>query len=94
MGVYNFMIIEKVTEDLSIGCEVWNRGNQAWGHEAKLFYKGQEIAKNRVRYYNRTWEAYQFDTVKSGLMDVVDKDKAIPLSERIILAKFISRSKR
>ena len=86
------MRIEKINEDVSIGCEVWSRGNQAWGHEAKLFYQGQEVAKNRVRYYNRTWEAYQFDSVKSGLMSKVDKEKTIPLSDRIALAKFINRT--
>lgn len=85
------MQIEKVNENVSIGCEVWSN-SRAWGHEARLFYKGEEVAKNRVRYYNRTWEAYQFDSVKGGLMSKVDNEKTIPLSDRIALAKFINRN--
>jgi hypothetical protein len=85
------MQLEKINEDVSIGCEVYNN-SRAWGHEAKLFYRGQEVAKNRVRYHNRTWEAYQFDSVKKGLLSKVDKEKTIPLSDRVALAKFINRS--
>lgn len=84
------MTIQKVNEDISIGCEVWNRGNSAWGHEAKLFYKGEEVESNRVRYYNRTWEAYQFDTVKSGLMSKLDESKSLSLSERRAIALAIN----
>lgn len=84
------MNIQIINKDISIGCEVWNCGRQ-WGHRAKCFYKGQEIAEKSVRYYNRTWEAYQFDTVKSCLMDMVDKQNVIPLSDRIAMARFINR---
>lgn len=50
---------------------------------------GKRLKKNRVRYYNRTWERYQFETALSGLVDKLDKEKVIPLSDRIALSKAI-----
>ncbi len=84
------MTIQKINDKLSIGCEVWNRGNSAWGHRAKAFYNGEEVASRSVRYYNRTWEAYQFDTAKSLLMDVLDNEKVVPLADRVAMARFIN----
>lgn len=83
------MTIQKVNEDISIGCEVWSKGGR-WGHEAKLFYKGNEVESVRARYYNRTWEAYQFDSVKSGLMNKLDESKSLSLSERRAIALAIN----
>lgn len=85
------MRVEKVNEDVTLGCEVWSRGSRAWGHKAKVFYKGYEVDSASVRYYNRTWEMFQFDTVKSCLMNKLDKSKALPLSDRIAIARFIKR---
>lgn len=84
---------QEINKEISIECKVWNRGNNAWGHEAKCFLNGQEVASQKVRYYNRTWEAYQFDTVKNCLMDKVDKEKVLSLANRVALARFINRIK-
>lgn len=86
------MTIQKINDDVSVGCEVFSN-SKAWGHIAKLFYKEQEMLENKVRYYNRTWERYQFESVLSGLVNLADKNKTIPLSDRIALAKFINRIK-
>lgn len=86
------MTIEKVNEDLSIGCESFSNSRN-WGHLAKCFYQGREVASKKVFYQNRTWEAYQFDTVKSCLMDTVDSQKVVPLADRIAMARFINRIK-
>ena len=32
-------------------------------HLATLLKNGYEVAKNKCTYYNRTWEAYEFETV-------------------------------
>lgn len=85
------MQLEKVNENIIIGCEVYNN-SRAWGHIAKCFYKGNEVAEARIRYHNRTWEAYQYDSVKQKLVGKVDELKTIPLSERVALARFINRS--
>ena len=82
------MNIQKINDSVSISCEVYSN-SKAWGHEAKAFYNGVEVEKHRIRYYNRTWEAYQFDTVKSGLLSKLDKSKSIPLKDRLAIAKAI-----
>lgn len=38
----------------------------AWGHNAYLLRNGEEISRARVRYYNRTWECYQYQSAGSA----------------------------
>lgn len=40
--------------------------HQSWGHNAYILKNGEEIGRNRVRYYNRTWESYQYQTAGEG----------------------------
>ena len=57
--------------------EVWEIGYM-WGHDSTLHKNGVKISESSVRYYNRTWESYQFRSVMmrnvenhiSGLLDV------------------------
>lgn len=48
-------------------CESWSRG-YAWGHKVSLFKDSSsyELSSNSVRYYNRTWERYTYQTCMSG----------------------------
>ena len=88
------MQLRKITDSLEISGEVYST-SQAWGHEVRAFYNGQEIAKHRVRYYNRTWERYQFESAFLGLMGKLDQASqeagawSLPLSERVKLAQAI-----
>lgn len=43
----------------------WSKTN-AWGHQSDLFKGDRHIATNRIRYYNRTWERYTFESCMSG----------------------------
>lgn len=45
--------------------ETWDTYN-AWGHRTVLFLDDREIARNRCRYYNRTWEWYRYQTCMMG----------------------------
>lgn len=54
-------------------CEGWSN-SRAWGHEVHLFRNGWEIAENRIRYYNRTWENYRFQSCMLGAIDNVMSD--------------------
>ena len=78
------MIIRKINDDVSIACETYSN-SRAWGHIARCIYRGQEIEQARARYYNRTWERYQFESVMCGLVDKLDKTKAIPLADRVAM---------
>ena len=80
----NFMIIRKINDDVSIACESYSN-SRAWGHRAMAIYKGREVERASARYYNRTWERYQFESVMLGLVDKLDKTKAIPLEDRVAM---------
>jgi len=42
--------------------EVWERGYN-WGHRSVLHLNGYKLTEAKLTYYNRTWEAYQFQSV-------------------------------
>lgn len=63
--------IFKVNENIEIVCDsVGTR--YGFRHEARLFVNGYEKDKAKVCYYNRTWEAFEFDTVISKLLEKTD----------------------
>jgi hypothetical protein len=80
------MTTQKIGNKIEIVCEVWSKSGR-WGHRAVCLYNGREVAEVKRRYYNRTWEAYQFDSVKSSLLYRLDQDKIIPLADRYLIAK-------
>lgn len=47
--------------------ETWET-YQAWGHKTTLFINGRNYAINKIRYYNRTWECYQYQTCMCGCL--------------------------
>lgn len=55
--------------DFTFASRYWSN-SQAWGHECYLLQDGiGEVAKERYRYYNRTWECYTFQSVMDGAVD-------------------------
>lgn len=42
--------------------------NRSWGHKTKLYLNGQYIDDNKVTYFNRTWESYQYQSCMKGLI--------------------------
>lgn len=52
-------------------CWGWREAGR-WGHEVRLLDRGREVARSRIRYYNRTWEQYRFQT---AMMDAVERFK-------------------
>lgn len=79
----------KINENLTIEASSWNRGRQSWGHEARAIYNGREVASTRCTYYNRTWEAYQYQSVMQKLINAMDECKTIPLRDRYMAWIFI-----
>ena len=37
--------------------------SRSWGHTAVVFKEDYELSKSRIRYYNRTWESYTYQSV-------------------------------
>ena len=65
----------KINKELEVICE-WKKTRMAFKHEATLLRNGQEAAKIKVCYQNRTWEKYKFDNVMKKLADITG-EKAI-----------------
>ena len=74
--------------------ESWSTSN-SWGHETHLFIGSgrfnSAISKNKIRYYNRTWERFTYETCMLGaisnaidnrLNDLVDDYKYINKVDR------------
>lgn len=83
------MEIYKINDNLTFEAWSWNRGRQSWGHKARAIYNGREIEAVSVTYYNRTWEAYQYQSVMEKLIDALDRSKEIPLKDRYMASIFI-----
>lgn len=50
-------------------CEYWET-SRAWGHKVTLMHpSGVELARYKVRYYNRTWEMYTYQSAMYGALD-------------------------
>lgn len=58
-------------------CESWSTRN-SWGHEVTLYRNDYyKIGRAKIRYYNRTWESYQYQSaIKSVIYDAIAKIKA------------------
>lgn len=45
----------------TLECESWST-RSSWGHEVTLYKNAVKIGRVKVRYYNRTWECYQYQS--------------------------------
>ena len=64
---YNF-------EGLEFLCRGWDT-SRAWGHEVYVIDGAIEVAHYKVRYYNRTWEAYRYQSAMYGALDEYKKSE-------------------
>lgn len=59
----------------TLECESWST-RSSWGHEVTLYKNAVKIGRAKVRYYNRTWECYQYQTaIKNVIHDAIEKIK-------------------
>lgn len=49
-------------KDYKLVCDTYST-SRAWGHTAVLFEHNNEIHKAKVRYINRTWESFRYQSV-------------------------------
>lgn len=69
MKVFNF-------KNYTIVCESWETSH-AWGHKATILWHGYSTrATAKIRYYNRTWERYQYESViLDAIQQMIDNRK-------------------
>ena len=63
-----------ISESTQIHCYVYET-RSTWGHVAKLMVNGQEVNRCKIRYHNRTWESFEFESV---IYNLLHKTKVIP----------------
>ena len=61
IGKVSIKKFENAGDHYDFVCWYWETSN-AWGHEVRLVKNTIELAKAKIRYYNRTWEAYTFQS--------------------------------
>ena len=66
-------IICKSGREYSIVNEYWET-SRAWGHKSTLIAPWGEVESHKVRYYNRTWERYTYESCMSGLIETILED--------------------
>lgn len=55
-------------------CETWET-YRAWGHRVILLRNDVELNERKIRYYNRTWECYRYQTCMSAcILDYREKE--------------------
>ena len=63
-------IICKNGREYNIVNETWET-SRAWGHKSTLVAPWGEVESHKVRYYNRTWESYTYQTCMGGLLNSI-----------------------
>ena len=67
-------IICKSGREYNIVNEYWET-SRAWGHKSTLIAPWGDIGSRKVKYLNRTWEYYRYQSCMSGLInDILEKD--------------------
>ena len=78
----------KLSKDLAIECHTYET-RYSWGHKATAYYEGREVAYSKIRYYNRTWEAYTYQSIVHNIISElpksikVDRNKLIHKADEI-----------
>lgn len=60
----------KSGKEYSIVNEYWETRN-SWGHKSTLIASWGEVQSHKVRYYNRTWECYTYQSCMFGLINEI-----------------------
>ena len=46
----------------------WRGNRSGFVHESELYCNDRLIGENKIQYYNRTWESYQYQSVMRGIV--------------------------
>lgn len=66
-------IVCKSGREYNIVNEYWET-SRAWGHKSTLIAPWGEVESKKVRYYNRTWERYTYESCMSVLIETILED--------------------
>ena len=66
-------IVCKSGREYNIVNEYWET-SRAWGHKSTLIAPWGEVESRKVKYLNRTWESYTYQTCMSSLIETILED--------------------
>lgn len=66
-------VVCKSGNEYNIVNETWET-SRAWGHKSTLVAQWGEVESRKVKYLNRTWESYTYQTCMGGLLDTILED--------------------
>lgn len=72
--------------------ESWSTSN-AWGHRTHVIRNGYDFGEHKVRYYNRTWEMYTYQTCMFGAIETIKQNELNWYIEEYKRANDITRFK-
>lgn len=71
-------------------CESWSN-SKGWGHRVVLFENDREINEAKIKYYNRTWECYTYQScMQKAVRELLD-DRKLNVIDNYKYVKGISR---
>ena len=70
--------------------KTWSNSS-GWGHETTLFRNNYELNSRKVRYYNRTWESYEYQTCMLGCVSELIEQLENDLKDNFKNEKGITR---
>lgn len=73
--------------------EYWETSN-SWGHKTTIIRNGYDYEPYKIRYYNRTWEAYTFQTCMSGAVSEIKERELNRYIENYKRENNVTRFKR
>jgi hypothetical protein len=73
-----------INKHLTAECEYYET-RYSWGHKAWLYRDGAEIGYKKITYYNRTWEAYEFQSI----LECLAESKELTTKEQKLFVKKI-----
>lgn len=73
--------------------ESWSNSN-GWGHKTTIIRNSYDYEPHKVRYYNRTWESYTFQTCMSGAVETIREDELKRFIESYKFTNEIDRFKK
>ena len=89
----------KINDKLAIGAEVYQT-RHSWGHKAHLYRvhtperDDECIESDKITYYNRTWERYEFESILFSLVEKALKHHTITKEEAETCNAYIKSPQR
>lgn len=73
--------------------EYWET-SYSWGHKTTLIRNGYDYGTHKVRYYNRTWESYTYQTCMYGAIETIKEEELQRFIDSYKYKNNITRFKR